>query len=281
MSVPESEISRFYTILGHPLRRNLIKILGEQKSASFTDLKSTLNVSVGTLYYNLDLLEGLIAQDRNKKYTLTPKGEMAFRLLEESEEKLISLGIRAEKRAGWFRFLNKVLLVRDLFSYLYASPKLSLLSAIPIIIYGIWITSQAQLLPIIFLYSDNPVLPPIWTAGLFMVGWMIINFLGNLIPFTLYHRPKEGAGSLLVGSCYAILPSLTLPTIWVICKTLLIPLSLIATQVVMLLSMGYSLCLLTTAISMAKGLRTEKAALVTMIIFYLTVGLALIYKILI
>lgn len=278
MSVPESEITRFYTVLGHPLRRNLIKILGEMERASFTDLKTKLNVSVGTLYYNLDFLEGLIAQDEDKRYVLTSKGEMALRLLKESEEKLISLGLEGEKRGGLFMILKRVLLVRGLFSYLYTSPKLSLILAMPIILYGMWITYQAKLLPMIFLYSDKPLLPPIWVSGLFLAGWMIVNLLGNLIPFILFRRPREGADSLLVGSCYAILPSLALPTIWVICKTLLIPLTLITAQILMLLPMGYSLCLLTSAISMAKGLRIEKASLVTLIIFYLIAGLALVSK---
>ena len=277
MSKLESEVSRFYTILGHPLRRRLIKILGELGYASFTDLKLTLKVSVGTLYYNLDLLEDLVTQDRSKRYVLTPKGEIAYRLLAESEEKLVSLGIEAERRAGWLRSLGKVFTVRGLFSHLYASPKISLTSAMTILVYGMWVTHQAQLLPIIVLYSDKPVLPPLWTAGLFVTGWIIINVLGNLIPFIFYRRPMGGADCLLVGSCYAILPSLALPTIWVICKTFLIPLSLITAQLIMLLSMGYSLCLLTTAISMAKGLRTEKATLVTMIIFYLAIGLALVF----
>lgn len=273
----ESDVSRFYTILGHPLRRRLIKILGDVGRASFTDLKSTLNVSVGTLYYNLDLLEDLVTQDRGKRYVLTPKGEIAYRLLVESEEKLISLGLEAEKRASWFRLLSKGFTVQGLFSHLYSSPKLSLPSAMTILIYGIWITHRAQLLPIIILYSDKPVLPPLWTACLFVTGWIIINILGNFIPFLVYRRPKGGADCLLVGSCYAILPSLALPTIWFICKTFHIRLNLVVAQLIMLLSMGYSLCLLTTAVSMAKGLRTEKAALVTMIIFYLAVGLALVF----
>jgi len=169
--------------------------------------------------------------------------------------------------------------VRGLFSYLYASPKLSLPSAITILIYGVWITHQAQLLPIIILYSDKPVLPPLWASSLFISGWITINILGNLVPFILYRRPLGGgADCLLVGSCYAILPSLALPTIWVLCKAFFISLSLVAAQLIMLLAMGYSLCLLTTAVSMAKGLRMEKATLVTMTIFYLTVGLALFFR---
>jgi len=46
----------------------------------------------------------------------------------------------------------------------------------------------------------------------------------------------------------------------------------------MLVSMGYSLSLLTTAVSVAKGLKTEKAVAVSMIILYLSVGLAFYFS---
>ena len=276
MPEQEGEISRFYTVLGHPLRRNMIKIIGETGSASFTDLKSKQKVSVGTLYYNIDLMEGLVAQDENKRYILTPKGKMAYRLLIESEEKLVSLGVEAESRARWLRFLTRTFTMRGLFAYLYESPKLSLPSAATILIYGIWVTYQAQLFPIIILYSEKPVLSQVYAPLLFVGGWIVVNILGNLIPFVLYNRPKEGAERLLIGSCYALLPSLMLPTVWVISKFFHVRINLITAQLIMLIFMGYSLCLLTTAISMAKGLRTEKATLVSMMILYLAVGLSLI-----
>jgi len=271
----DSEASRFYTVLGHPLRRRLLKVLGERRAVSFTDLKSALSVSVGTLYYNLDLMEGLVAQDMDKRYILTREGEVAYRLLIEGEEKLASLGVDAERPAGWMVFLSRVFILRGLFSYLYASPKLSLPSAITILIYGSWITYNAELLPIIILFSDKPTLPPLLTAALFIAGWAAINILGNLLPFILYRRPLAGAGCLIVGSSYAVLPSLTLPTIWVLCRTYVIPLSLLSARLLMLISAAYSLFLLTTAVSMAKGLRMEKAALVTMIVLYIAVGFAL------
>jgi hypothetical protein len=234
-------------------------------------------VSVGTLYYNLDLMGGLVTQDESKRYFLTPSGKIAHSLLIGSEEKLVSLGIEDERRAGWFRLLSKIFTMRSLFSYLYASLGFSLPSAMIILVYGVWITCQARLLPIMGLYSDRPVLPPLWTAGLFLTGLLAINVLGNLFSFIFYRRLNDGADYLLVGSCYAILPSLVFPTIWVVCRTFLIPLSLIIAQIIMLLTMGFSLCLLTTAISMAKGLRMEQAALVTMIVFYLAVGLAFVF----
>jgi hypothetical protein len=245
----ESEISRFYTVLGHPLRRSIISIIGETGSASFTDLKEKLDVSVGTLYYNIDLMEGLVAQDESKRYVLSHKGKIAYRLLVESEEKLVSMGVEAQQRRGWFRFLVRALTLRGLFSSAYESPKLSLPSAVMILAYGMWITYQAQLYPLLFLYTEHLALPRYSSPLLFMGGW--------------------------IGSCYSFLPSLVVPTIWALLKFLHIEVSLIAAQLFMLVSMGYSLSLLTTAVSVAKGLKTEKAVVVSMIILYLSVGLAL------
>jgi hypothetical protein len=271
----ESEISRFYTVLGHPLRRSIISIIGETGSASFTDLKEKLDVSVGTLYYNIDLMEGLVAQDESKRYVLSHKGKIAYRLLVESEEKLVSMGVEAQQRRGWFRFLVRALTLRGLFSSAYESPKLSLPSAVMILAYGMWITYQAQLYPLLFLYTEHLALPRYSSPLLFMGGWIAVNILGNLVPFILHNRPKDGLGCLLIGSCYSFLPSLVFPTIWALLKFLHIEVSLIAAQLFMLVSMGYSLSLLTTAVSVAKGLKTEKAVVVSMIILYLSVGLAL------
>jgi DNA-binding transcriptional ArsR family regulator len=270
----DDEISHFFNVLGHPLRRQVIKVLGEKSSVSFTDLKSTLNVSVGTLYYNLDLLKGIVEQNANKKYVLTNKGKLAYRLLVESEEKLLSLGLKSQKQLTWLKPLISVLMMRRFFACIYSSIIVSLPSAITILIYGMWITKEAQLFPIIVVYSDQPSMPPLWYACLFLIGWVIINILGNIVPLIFYRTPMETASYLLVGSCYALLPSLAFPTLWAICKTFLIPLSSLATQLIMLLSAGYSLCLLTSAISMAKGLRTEKASLVTIIMLYIIIGIA-------
>jgi hypothetical protein len=72
MHTSDSEISSFYTVVGHPLRRNMVKIMGETGSASFTGLRTRLKASVGDLYYDIDLMEGLVARNENRKYILTP-----------------------------------------------------------------------------------------------------------------------------------------------------------------------------------------------------------------
>lgn len=262
-------------MLGHPARRQIVRTLGEKGEASFTELKTTLQVSVGTLYYNLDLLKELVTQQRDRRYVLTPRGRAAYRLLVEGEEKLASQPFAtspAETRTT--RSFLRTFMAWRLFAYLYADPKLAAPSAITILAYGAWISYQAELLPVLMLYSDKPVTEPLAACVFFLAGWLTVNLLANCLAYVFY-RSTEGVGLLLVGSCYALLPSLLFPTIWTVAESLFLPLELVPARLIMFACMSYSLVLLTSAVGMAKGLSTEKAGILAMAVLYATIGLAL------
>lgn len=273
----EAPASYLYTILGHPLRREIIRILGSKKGATFTELKTALRMSVGTLYYNLDLLEGLVTQNETRRYVLTKQGERAYAFLLESEERLVSLGIEAEMRRGVLGTLGRWLMAWGLFTLIQESPKMFVPLIATILIYGSWITYHAGLFPIIFLYSDRPV-HPILAPLLFLVGLVAVNLLGNAFSAIFYRRPLQGAGTFFISSCFAILPSLLTPTVYYACKTFLAPVSLILIQSIMLVSLGFSLFFITTAISTSKGLRVEKAAVITTILLYVMIAIALVIE---
>ncbi|MFX1260189.1 MAG: winged helix-turn-helix domain-containing protein [Promethearchaeota archaeon] len=76
----------YYYALGHELRRNIIKIIGENKYSSFTNLKKELKVSTGTIYHHLDTLSQLIEQRKDKKYYLTEIGIYAYNSLKDNIE---------------------------------------------------------------------------------------------------------------------------------------------------------------------------------------------------
>lgn len=61
-------------VMGHPVRKRLIELLGEKQSVSFSELREETGLPVGTLYYHLDVLSGLVTQDGSKKYVLTKDG---------------------------------------------------------------------------------------------------------------------------------------------------------------------------------------------------------------
>ena len=175
----ESELSRFYSALGHPLRRKIIQVLGEEEKATFTRLKSALNVSTGTLYYNISLLADLINQSDDRSYALTSKGALAYHLLQESEEELLS-SPHLKKEAGLLKQIGIGLVGWRLLPPFLVFPKRALGPALIILGYGAWVTYQAQLYPIIFFFYTKPLVAvPLNGATLFTVGFVIVNAVGN------------------------------------------------------------------------------------------------------
>lgn len=50
------DLSRYYTLLRDPTRRKIIEVLGSQEKIGFKELRQTLGLGVGTVYYHLDML---------------------------------------------------------------------------------------------------------------------------------------------------------------------------------------------------------------------------------
>lgn len=270
----QDEVSRFFTMLGHPLRRKIIQYLGDHDYRGFTDLKAYLNVSTGTLYYQLDLLRDLTEQDEERKYHLNEKGRFAYQLLLESGERLASSRY-VKRKPTLTGYVTLWIIGWRLISHLYGMPKLAILSAALILLYGAWVTHLSGLYPVVFIHLDHLPLPTLYIPILFISGYLLVNVLANLTSYIAY-RTKEGVKHLLLGSAVSLLPSIILPTAYVVAKELQTPLTSLQAQVLMLIGMGYSLCFLTSAISLSKGLAAEKAALPASVTLYASLGLAFI-----
>jgi len=270
----EGEVSHFFTMLGHPLRRKIIEYLREHGRGGFIDLKAYLNVSTGTLYYQLDLLSGLIEQDEKRKYYLNEKGRFAYQLLLESGERFASSRF-IKRKPTVTGYLTLWLIGWRLISRLYGMPRLATLFSAVILLYGASVTYLSGLYPIVFIYVERLPISPSWIPMLFISGYLLVNLLANLTSYIAYGT-KEGVKHLLLGSAVSLLPSIILPTAYVAAKELQTPLTSLQAQVLMLIGMGYSLCFLTSAISLSKGLAAEKAALPASVTLYAILGLAFI-----
>jgi len=111
-----------FHILRSPVRRGIIRILAEKSKLSFTDLRKTFpEISVGTLYYHLELLKQIVTQDSDKKYILTEEGRRIFAEVLRSEEAMIPVKTSIEAQAGTDPFASLLLLNR-LFSDVSLSP---------------------------------------------------------------------------------------------------------------------------------------------------------------
>jgi len=265
-------------MLGHPLRRKILQYLGDHGHGGFTDLKAFLNVSTGTLYYQLDLLSGLIEQDEERKYYLNEKGRFAYQLLLESAERLASS--RFVKRNPTITgYVTLWLIGWRLISHLYGMPRLATLFSTMILLYGASITYLSGLYPLVFIYVERLPISPFYIPILFISGYLLVNVLANLTSYIAY-RTLEGVKHLFIGSAISLTPTLILPTAYVIAKELQTPLTSLQAQILMLIGLGYSLCFLTSAISLSKGLAAEKAALSAGVTLYACLGLAFILTIL-
>ena len=81
----ESKVDVF-KILSHKTRRRLLKYIGDNEKATFTDL-SEIEPKPGKLYYHLRLMSELIKQNEDGSYSLTEYGYKVYELMLEGVNK--------------------------------------------------------------------------------------------------------------------------------------------------------------------------------------------------
>jgi len=95
-----SGLASLLKILKDETRSKAILLLSEKGSMSYTDLMDELRiVSTGLLNYHLKVLADLVQKDQMGQYSLTERGKLAYRLLQEFPE-----GNNGEQRRQQRRF---------------------------------------------------------------------------------------------------------------------------------------------------------------------------------
>jgi DNA-binding HxlR family transcriptional regulator len=265
-------IARLYGALRNSYRRKIVEILRDNGRAGFKELHATLRISVGALYHHLDMLEGIVTQDSDKKYELTNLGRSAINVLGASEERIISGNVSpsAETRLG---FLSKeIFLGRTLFRYLNEESVRSLPLAILIAGLGGWVSSQSGLEPLLLFYvNPSSVFIRSWLILLFPLGWLATFAAADLFCIIIFHR-KGGDLSLLNGTAFAMLPLLLVPGLALLTqqfapgRTIGVPVILLS-----IVLQAWVVSLLSNAISVSKGLKLERTALASLGVMYLNI----------
>ena len=94
-----SGIASLYKILKDESRRNIILLVNEKNSVSYTELlDATETGSTGLLNYHLKVLSDLLTKNESGQYIFTEKGKLASRLLLEFPEEN-----RVGKKPKWWR----------------------------------------------------------------------------------------------------------------------------------------------------------------------------------
>ena len=267
------EIARIYKALGHPHRKKIIEIIGEKGKSGFKELHENLNISVGALYYHIDMLNHLITQDDQRKYILTERGKLAYKLLKTEEDQLSSLSLTEVKKpeSAWQSFLatlQQIFIPGRLFLYISAQPIQGIPLTAVIVAFGTWIAAQANLeFILIFPNTLSKTSPPL-IATSFVVSWLILFTLCDFMTIILFKR-KSGNLTLLIESAFSLLPLVLFSCIWYSSRILNFSFTIIEATLLLLPFQFWTIGMMSTAISLSKGLRIDKAALICFIAIYI------------
>lgn len=273
----ELDIFRIYKLLDHPVRREIIELLGEQEKLGFKQLKENLQINVGALYYHFDALSDLIAQDEKRKYILTDLGKMAYQLLTSKKEQLKELEVKERARAisssnRISRYVKSIFLPSGLFLNIYQSPKRHLADVVLILTFGSWLMIETKLEPVLFFFNFGTSLPPVMIVVRLLTGLLVTIAVSEAIG-RIFFRRTGGNLSLLIGTSFSLLPLFVFPTLLLFENwNLIVFRDPFWVGIVQFFLQAWSLCALTSAISLSKGLKMEKAAVISLVLIYLNLG---------
>jgi DNA-binding transcriptional ArsR family regulator len=270
-------MSKIYSALGNPYRRQIAQILLEKKRVGFKELHNALKISVGALYHHIDMLEGIVSQDADRKYVLSEQGRSAIETLSISEEKIAVGKAQTLKETRLGLVSEEILLGRSLLNYLNADPVRSFPLAILIVAFGGWISSQTRLEPLLLFYltPSSGTLSALFILA-FPAGWLITFALADILSTVAFHRRGDDL-RLLNGTAFAMLPLLIVPGLFSLVQ-LFTPVKSVGLLAILLpiFLQAWVVCLLASAVSITKGLKLERAALVSLAVVYVNILVLLV-----
>jgi len=273
----ELDIFRIYKLLDHPIRKEIIELLGEQEKLGFKELKEKLQINVGALYYHFDALSDLITQDENRKYMLTDLGKMAYQFLTSQKAQLMEVEVKERARTAgptnkFLRGVKSLFWPSGLFVNLYQSPKRHLADVVLILAFGSWLLIETKLEPVLFFFNFETLITPEMVVARLLMGLFVIIAVSEIIGRVFFGR-SGGNLCLLIGASFSLLPLFVFPTILLFENwNIIIFRDPLGAGILQFFLQAWSLCALSSAISLSKGLRIEKAAVISLVLIYLNLG---------
>ena len=270
----DENLTRVYNALANPYTRRIIQILRENGRAGFKELHDSLRISVGALQNHLDTLEGLVTLGADKMYSLTDQGRTIIDALSVRDQSGISNSAENPVHESRFGFIFRELLFgRAFFNYLSQAPGRSFPFALTVLALGGYISFQTNLEPILLFYlKPTPGIGQVWFLLMFPLGWFITFGVSDLLCYVFFHR--RGGEQILVGSsALSMLPLLLVPALILFVQPIsgIIQSATAMTILIQLVVQIWVICLLSRAISTAKGLRMEQTALVSLAVMYMNI----------
>jgi DNA-binding transcriptional ArsR family regulator len=252
------DLSRYYTLLRDPARRKIIEILGIQEKIGFKELREALGLGVGTVYYHLDMLSDFIVQDKQRKYRLNDRGQILYRVLKEGNvPPTLQISEAFSHRLGKWLFLSPV--------FAKTTKPLRLLPAsIGILLIGALGSAYAKLDSALFFYF--PYSPHTFTSliMLYISNWIGMFLFADFFIYLLYRRVGN---EMQLFTCLglAAFPMAIFPYIYLSATS-------IVSQYLLFILQIWSLLLVSAAFCFGKGIRLDKAIVVSLTAMYLNIA---------
>jgi len=250
-------------------RRRIIVLVGESRRITATDLRDRLAISTGSLYHNLKQLESmeLVAQDSSRTYLLTEKGQRIYNMLKTGR-----VGFEQEKPSNpVIERLSSLVFPLWLFVPLYESLAVAiLLPLLSVLLLAVLLVSARHYLVLLYAFSRASIDP------LGFVITFVVSVLGIFAFCTVVSYFLGGQGNhlrFLSASTVSLLPLSLYPMVILLDRSFHLGIiqGTTAVYVVMLVAEGLTLPFFTAAVSYGKKIRWEKAAIVPLTLFYLTI----------
>ncbi|MEM2104109.1 MAG: winged helix-turn-helix domain-containing protein [Candidatus Bathyarchaeia archaeon] len=269
------DLSRYYALLKDPARRKIIEILGSQGKVGFKELRGTLGLGVGTVYYHLDMLSDFVEQDKQRKYRLNSKGQMLYKVLKEgSVPASLAISETFHHQAAKWLFLS------PLFASTTKLFRLLPISATVLILGGLG-ASIARLEPALFFYFEHSTRSPAVTSALFIFNWIGLFLFTEVLAYTFFKRFGNDI-QLLTCIGLSALPMAVFPYIYIAVPAALKGLGLlyaeleIVRQVALIILQIWSMLLFSAAVCYGKGLRLDKGVIISLTAIYLNMAILFI-----
>lgn len=256
------DLSRYYTLLRDPARRKIIEILGTQGKIGFKELKEALGLGVGTVYYHLDMLSDYISQDKQRKYRLNDRGQTLYRILKNG-----NIPASLEISETFSHRLAKWVFLSPLFAKTTKPLKL-LPATIAVLLIGAFGSAYAKLDSALFFYFPYSTYTFTSLLILYVFNWIGLFLFAEVFTYLFYRRVGN---DLQLFTCLGLasFPMAIFPYLYFFLSQAISPYIMFIFQI-------WSLLLVSAAFCFGKGIRLDKAIVVSLTVIYLNIAILFI-----
>jgi len=210
----------------------------------------------------LDMLSNFLTQDKQRKYRLNDRGKMLYRTLKEG-----NIPPTLEISEAFSHRLAKWLFLSPVFAKT-VKPLRFLPVSIAILLVGALGAAYVQLDPALFFYFPYSTYSFTSIMILYVFNWIGLFLFAELFTFLLYRRVGN---DLQLFTCFglATFPIAIFPYIYIF-------ISDVISQYILFILQIWSLLLVSAALCFGKGIRLDKAIVVSLTSMYLNIALLFI-----